>query len=167
MLDEGIHRPCFVRIKKNEYHIPSKIGPLARNLITKLLQNEPHKRPSVKEILQDDFMTMGYLPNRLPLSILSMAPRFDTKLNASLIARRAPLSDYNQQPNQQLISSQKRDTLKSESGPSDCHLSELHAQLKKLVESKPGSRAVPQEEEAEDPKVNYIYPGIYILLRIS
>jgi len=145
-------KDTYSRIKKNEYHIPSKIGPLARNLITKLLQNEPHKRPSVKEILQDDFMTMGYLPNRLPLSILSMAPRFDTKLNASLIARRAPLSDYNQQPNQQLISSQKRDTLKSESGPSDCHLSELHAQLKKLVESKPGSRAVPQEEEAEDPK---------------
>ena len=42
------------RIKRNEYHVPSKIGPLARNLITKLLQNDPCKRPSVTEILQVD-----------------------------------------------------------------------------------------------------------------
>ena len=45
--------------------------------------------------VQDDFMTMGYLPCRLPQSCLSMAPRFDNKLNASLIARKNPLSEYN------------------------------------------------------------------------
>lgn len=96
-------------------------------------------------------MTMGYLPARLPVSCLSMAPRFDTKLNASLIARRAPLSDYNNVPQSQ--SALKREATKSESGPSDSHLGDLHALLKKLVESKPGQRAMVQEEEAEDPKV--------------
>lgn len=143
-------KDTYSRIKRNEYHVPSKIGPLARNLITKLLQNDPCKRPSVTEILQDDFMTMGYLPARLPVSCLSMAPRFDTKLNASLIARRAPLSDYNNVPQSQ--SALKREATKSESGPSDSHLGDLHALLKKLVESKPGQRAMVQEEEAEDPK---------------
>ena len=46
---------------------------------------------------QDDFMTMGYLPPRLPVSCLSMAPRFDTKHNASIVARRNPLSELNAQ----------------------------------------------------------------------
>ncbi len=51
--------------------------------------------------LQDDFMTMGYLPPRLPVSCLSMAPRFDTKTNASVLVRRNPLTEVNSQ-NQQL-----------------------------------------------------------------
>ena len=75
--------------------MPSRVGPLAKNLIQKLLQHEPNRRPSVAEILQDDFMTMGYLPPRLPVSCLTMAPRFDTKANHSLIARRTPLLEVN------------------------------------------------------------------------
>jgi hypothetical protein len=42
-------------------------------------------------------MTMGYLPPRLPVSCLSMAPRFDTKHNASIVARRNPLTELNAQ----------------------------------------------------------------------
>jgi len=141
-------KDTYSRIKRNEYFIPSKIGPLARKLIERLLQNDPTKRPSVKEVLEDDFMNMGYLPTRLPLSCLSMAPRFDIKLNASLIARRAPLSVQNQVPS----GSDRPSSAKSESGGSDCHLGELHAALKKLVESKPCARSVIQEEDAEDPK---------------
>ena len=45
------------------------------------------------------------------------------------------------------------------SGPSDCHLGELHAMLRKLVESKPGSRVNAQEEEAEDPMVRRVFLG--------
>ena len=92
-------KDTYTRIKKNEYHIPSRVGPLARNLIQRLLQHEPAKRPSVAEILRDEFMTMGYLPPRLPVSCLTMAPRFDTKNNASLIARRTPLMEVNNGPN--------------------------------------------------------------------
>merc|ERR1712130_622491 len=49
-------KDTYTRIKKNEYHIPSRIGPLARNLIQRLLQHEPARRPSVGEILKDDFI---------------------------------------------------------------------------------------------------------------
>ena len=42
-------------------------------------------------------MTMGYLPSRLPVSCLSMAPRFDTKQNASILAQRNPLTEVNTQ----------------------------------------------------------------------
>ena len=98
-------------------------------------------------------MTLGYLPTRLPTSCLSMAPRFDNKLNGSLIARRAPLADYNNLP---VSTAKPRESAKSESsGPADHHLGELHALLKKLVESKPGQRSIVQQEEAEDPKVMF------------
>jgi len=150
-------KDTYTRIKKNEYHIPSRVGPLAKNLIQRLLQHEPAKRPSVAEILRDDFMTMGYLPPRLPVSCLTMAPRFDTKNNASLIARRTPLMEVNNGPN---LGSQgslsRKDSARNEAGPSDCYLSELHKQLAQLIDSKPGSRNPPMEDEAEDPKAQPI-----------
>jgi len=139
-------KDTYTRIKKNEYHIPSRVGPLAKALISKLLQHEPMKRPSVNEVLKDDFLTLGYMPPRLPVSCLTMAPRFDTQNNQSLIARRNPLKEVNNIPGDGKSSGV------SESGPSDCYLSELHKQLAQLVNSKPGSRQAPGEDEAESPK---------------
>lgn len=52
-------KDTYLRIKKNEYHIPSRVGPLARSLIQKLLQADPLQRPCVSKIIEDDFMTMG------------------------------------------------------------------------------------------------------------
>jgi len=146
-------KDTYTRIKKNEYHIPSRVGPLARNLIQRLLQHEPAKRPSVAEILKDDFMTMGYLPHRLPVSCLTMAPRFDTKANSSLIATRKPLTEVNSGTHLGTQGSlTRKDSAKSDAPPSDCYLSDLHTQLAKLIASRPGSRNPPMEEEAEDPK---------------
>lgn len=152
-------KDTYNRIKKNEYHVPSKVGPLAKALIHRLLQHDPCKRPTVAETLRDDFMTMGYLPPRLPVSCLSMAPRFDTKTNASVLVRRNPLTEVNSQ-NQQLPEVASKDDglkgLRGDAGPSDCYLSDLHAQLKKLVDSRPAFRPKVQEDEAEDPKAQPI-----------
>jgi len=148
-------KDTYSRIKKNEYHIPSRIGPLARNLIQRLLMHDPCQRPPVKEILEDDFMTMGYLPPRLPVSCLTMAPRFDTKSNASLIARRAPLKEMNIDPRDVRKDSAKGDGMNAYEkvkAEEDCFLGELHKQLHQLVQSKPGKKTPLLEEEAEDPK---------------
>merc|ERR1719342_954685 len=146
-------KDTYTKIKKNEYHIPSRVGPLARNLIQRLLQHEPAKRPSVAEILKDDFMTMGYLPHRLPVSCLTMAPRFDTKANTSLIATRKPLTEVNSGTHLGTQGSlSRKDSVKSDAPPSDCYLSDLHTRFAKLIVSRPGSRNPPMEEEAEDPK---------------
>merc|ERR1719481_2445541 len=148
-------KDTYTRIKKNEYHIPSRVGPLARNLIQRLLQHEPHKRPSVAEVLKDDFMTMGFLPTRLPVSCLTMAPRFDTKMNASLIARRNPLQEVNTPQSNLMVpggSTGKDGGKDSVSGPPDCYLSDLHKQLAKLIASKPANRSPVMEDECEDPK---------------
>ncbi|XP_042243081.1 serine/threonine-protein kinase PLK1-like [Homarus americanus] len=86
-------KDTYMRIRKNEYHIPSRIGPLARSLIQKLLQADPTRRPNVDTILADDFMTMGYIPTRLPTSCLTMAPRFDSRCSG--VATRKPLLEIN------------------------------------------------------------------------
>jgi len=145
-------KDTYNRIKKNEYHIPSRVGPLAKNLIQKLLQHEPNRRPSVAQILQDDFMTMGYLPPRLPVSCLTMAPRFDTKSDQSLIARRIPLVEVNHETGHTAPGMQRKESTKSTSGSIDCYLGDLYSQLKQLVTSKPGDRSPHLEDEAEDPK---------------
>merc|ERR1719219_660967 len=145
-------KDTYTRIKKNEYHIPSRVGPLAKNLIQKLLQHDPEKRPCVSDILGDDFMTMGYLPHRLPVSCLTMAPRFDSKVNASLIARRTPLMEVNHETGGSTAITRKDSARDGGAGPADCYLGELNNQLKKLVISKPGERSPHLEDEAEDPK---------------
>ena len=141
-------KDTYTRIRKNEYHVPSRVGPLAKNLIQKLLQHEPNKRPCVKEILEDDFMTMAYLPPRLPVSCLTMAPRFDTKPDQSLIARRTPLMEVNHETGGGGMT--RKESTKAEA--SSDYLSELHTQLKSLIASKPGERSPHMEDEAEDPK---------------
>ncbi len=56
----------YRKIKRNEYHIPSRISNDARVLITKLLRPNPMTRPTSHEILLDPFFINGFRPERLP-----------------------------------------------------------------------------------------------------
>lgn len=71
-------KDTYAKIKKNDYIIPpNKVSPQAKNLINHLLQAEPTLRPTMSQILQDEFFYCGYMPPRLPTTCLSMPPRFD------------------------------------------------------------------------------------------
>jgi len=160
-------KDTYARIKNNEYHIPPKVGPLAKKLIHKLLQSDPAKRPSIDEMLRDDFMTVGYLPNQLPVSCLTMAPRFDSKKDQSIIAGRGPLMEINKDIKAgstggdgiSRINSAGTGMKKTGSGayggetsPKDAYLSELHKQLSEVMKTNPSGRYPLMEDEAEDPK---------------
>ena len=81
------------------------------------------------------------------------ALRFDTKNNASLIARRTPLAEVNTEHRDGLHpNNPKPDTKSKDYASGDCYLGELHKQLNQLVQSKPGKKTPVMEEEAEDPK---------------
>ncbi|XP_075263764.1 serine/threonine-protein kinase PLK1-like [Convolutriloba macropyga] len=67
----------YERIKANDYHIPHKLGNEAASLIRKLLSADPNKRPKVRDIMVDPFMTCGFLPKVLPSSCLNMTPRLN------------------------------------------------------------------------------------------
>ena len=90
-------------------------------------------------------MTMGYLPSRLPVSCLTMAPKFD-RPNMSMIAaqpqQRGPLTELNtdrRTPPNGLGGSTKKP---GPGEPTDSYLSELYRQLKAVVDSKPTNKVI-------------------------
>lgn len=53
-------KDTYTKIKKNEYHIPvSRMSPPAKRLIERLLQADPTQRPTMEQVLHDEFFTAG------------------------------------------------------------------------------------------------------------
>lgn len=152
-------KETYKRIRANEYHVPSRIGLQAKNLIRQLLQDDPLKRPGVVKILQDDFITQGYMPSRLPTSCLTMAPRFDTKLQQ---IKRGPLQEINKEiatsgPQSSAIKKAPSATsTPSQDIYAQCEvlLQDLHKQLAQVIATNPASKMCPNEDELEDPKAS-------------
>ena len=69
-------RETYHRIRNNEYTIPSRISDSAAKLIQKMLHANPVKRPSLNEILADEFFKKGFFPNRLPASVVTTSPKW-------------------------------------------------------------------------------------------
>ncbi|XP_021966637.1 serine/threonine-protein kinase PLK1 [Folsomia candida] len=72
-------RDTYQKIRRGEYIFPQnvKIGHPAKNLLHKMLQVNPDLRPSARQIISNEFILCGFMPTVLPLSVLTMAPRFD------------------------------------------------------------------------------------------
>ena len=70
-------KTTYGKIKKAEYTFPEscKISLVAKNLIKKILVVDPKKRPSLNDILFDDFFNQGIaIPKLLPSSTLAFRP---------------------------------------------------------------------------------------------
>lgn len=67
----------YERIKRNEYQFPedSPVSQEARILIRDLLNPDPFKRPSLKQILHYDWFTCGPFPSALTTESLRRTPR--------------------------------------------------------------------------------------------
>ena len=53
-------KDTYQRIRKNEYHIPaSRVSPAAGALIRRLLKADPTTRPTMDQVLDDEFFTSG------------------------------------------------------------------------------------------------------------
>lgn len=119
-------------------------------------------------------MTCGYIPTRLPLSCLTMAPRFDARLNSSIIAVRRPLGEVNRETKTPLIggetpAGQVKDdnnaaapsasaaastdapALYTQGPAPEKLLRDLQQQLHQLFVAKPAEKMPVMMDEAEDP----------------
>ncbi|MBW02679.1 Inactive serine/threonine-protein kinase PLK5, partial [Eschrichtius robustus] len=56
----------YQNIRDGRYPEPAHLSPSARRLIARLLAPNPAERPSLDHLLQDDFFTQGFTPDRLP-----------------------------------------------------------------------------------------------------
>ncbi|XP_018561327.1 serine/threonine-protein kinase polo [Anoplophora glabripennis] len=86
-------KETYSRIKKCDYRISSNISNSAKHMIMLMLQPDPKSRPKTDQLLSTEFIINGYCPANLPVSCLTMAPRYD-KLEMS---SRKPLIELNQE----------------------------------------------------------------------
>ncbi|XP_028714440.1 inactive serine/threonine-protein kinase PLK5 [Peromyscus leucopus] len=66
----------YQNIRDGRYPEPEHLSPSARGLITRLLAPNPAERPSLDHVLQDDFFTQGFTPERLPAHSCRSPPVF-------------------------------------------------------------------------------------------
>ncbi|XP_064602321.1 serine/threonine-protein kinase PLK1-like [Liolophura sinensis] len=169
-------KDTYMRIKKNEYHIPPRISLPARNLITKLLRADPTARPSMDSVMEDEFFTAGYLPSRLPTSCLTMAPRFGGTQRRILTEINGTEQQTEVTGNRPMTAGVKKDS-RGGSGPygqessrpgtapagpnkpanSETDMQDLHDQIASVIASRPAEKAGACEDEAEDPAAMPIY----------
>ena len=70
-------KTTYGKIKAADFTFPEhcKISKVAKNLIKKILVVDPKKRPSLKDVLLDDFFNQGVaIPKFLPTSTLALKP---------------------------------------------------------------------------------------------
>jgi len=60
-----------------------------------MLRSDPASRPTIDELLNDEFFTSGYIPSRLPTSCLTVAPRFSIAPSGLELNGRKPLTALN------------------------------------------------------------------------
>uniref|UniRef100_A0A8C3L3P1 Serine/threonine-protein kinase PLK n=2 Tax=Chrysolophus pictus TaxID=9089 RepID=A0A8C3L3P1_CHRPC len=148
-------KETYIRIKKNEYTIPKHINPVAANLIQKMLRSDPATRPTINELLNDEFFTSGYIPNRLPTSCLTVAPRFSIAPSTLELNGRKPLMALNKGPESPALENlpEKEDAagLREGGDTIECHLADMLQQLTAVNTAKPSERTAVRQEEAEDP----------------
>ncbi|XP_064136181.1 LOW QUALITY PROTEIN: inactive serine/threonine-protein kinase PLK5 [Loxodonta africana] len=66
----------YQNIREGRYPEPTHLSPDARSLIARLLAPNPAERPSLDQVLQDDFFTQGFTPDRLPPHSCHSTPIF-------------------------------------------------------------------------------------------
>nr|XP_046192868.1 serine/threonine-protein kinase PLK1-like isoform X2 [Oncorhynchus gorbuscha]XP_046193514.1 serine/threonine-protein kinase PLK1-like isoform X2 [Oncorhynchus gorbuscha] len=143
-------KETYNRIKKNNYTIPWQINPVAASLIKRMLHADPSQRPTVSQLLTDEFFTEGYIPLRLPTTCLTVPPRFSIAPSSLEPSQRRPLTALNNKGTEKV---EKKDEplLREIPEATDCHLSDLLQQLDTCNAAKPSERGLIRMEEAEDP----------------
>ncbi|KAK7929157.1 hypothetical protein WMY93_005552 [Mugilogobius chulae] len=122
-------KETYNRIKKNNYTIPWHINPAASTLIKRMLHADPTQRPTVTELLTDEFMVSGTTPE--------------------LQSQRRPLTTINNKAGSEKVEQKEEQPLKEPE--QDSHLGDLLRQIISLISAKPSERAYARQEEAEDP----------------
>nr|XP_046192867.1 serine/threonine-protein kinase PLK1-like isoform X1 [Oncorhynchus gorbuscha]XP_046193513.1 serine/threonine-protein kinase PLK1-like isoform X1 [Oncorhynchus gorbuscha] len=144
-------KETYNRIKKNNYTIPWQINPVAASLIKRMLHADPSQRPTVSQLLTDEFFTEGYIPLRLPTTCLTVPPRFSIAPSSLEPSQRRPLTALNNKAGTEKVEKKDEPLLREIPEATDCHLSDLLQQLDTCNAAKPSERGLIRMEEAEDP----------------
>ncbi|XP_027708925.1 inactive serine/threonine-protein kinase PLK5 [Vombatus ursinus] len=152
----------YQNIRDAHYPVPTHLSPNARRLIAHLLAPNPADRPSLDQVLEDDFFTQGFTPDQLPSQSCHTAPIFTipqpldklfqkaTQLFLAMAQHRAPRSFVPKMP----TAPAPEDPLKTPREAANEGLSH------------PPHKAEAPEGETH-PQVPYLETPIHLLLRRS
>lgn len=84
-------KDTYSKIRKCDYRMPNNLRKTAADMIIAMLQSDPMRRPDIVKLSNFDFLRSGFIPNSLPASCLTMAPRADQLENYG----RKPLTEMN------------------------------------------------------------------------
>jgi polo-like kinase 1 len=87
-------KDTYSKIRKCDYRIPSNLRKAAADMIIAMLQSNPERRPKIGDLLKMDFLHLQYIPQSLPYSCLTTAPRAEQLEYYEKGARR-PLTEVN------------------------------------------------------------------------
>ena len=122
-------KTTYGKIKAADYSFPEhcKISKAAKNLIQKILVVDPKSRPSLKDILLDDFFNQGIaIPKFLPTSTLALKPPNE------YIDRYIPKKNKNNENDDNIDESNKFNLSNDKTNDTEHH-----------VEKKPSSHKIP------------------------
>ncbi|XP_055902706.1 serine/threonine-protein kinase polo [Eupeodes corollae] len=90
-------KDTYTKIKKCEYRVPNFMRKSAATMVIAMLQSNPDKRPTIRELLNFEFINASEVPSSLPSSCLTMAPRLglNETMEAESELRRKPLIETN------------------------------------------------------------------------
>uniref|UniRef100_A0A1I8H547 Serine/threonine-protein kinase PLK n=1 Tax=Macrostomum lignano TaxID=282301 RepID=A0A1I8H547_9PLAT len=77
-------KETYVRIKNNNFKIPSSLNPVVAAFIRSMLQSQPQLRPSVFAMPHDPFFSLQPILPSLPESVLTVTPRLDDPARQAL-----------------------------------------------------------------------------------
>ena len=119
----------YGKIKAADYSFPEhcKISQAARNLIQKILVIDPKLRPSLKDILLDDFFNQGVaIPKFLPTSTLAFKPP------SEYLEKYIPKNKRNRDNNDSNLEDSKINTSKDVTNDTDKNHIQKHSSKKKI-----------------------------------
>ncbi|KAB0797265.1 hypothetical protein PPYR_08259 [Photinus pyralis] len=127
-------KETYNRIKKCHYKLTSTISQPARQMIMTMLQSDPKSRPKVQQLLSHEFLTNGYTPTSLPISCLTMAPRYDNLEKPPL---RKPLIQINDNANEMEVDMPALVQLRANELTVKNNFSALRDMLLQVISSRP------------------------------
>ncbi|XP_052896838.1 serine/threonine-protein kinase polo [Anopheles moucheti] len=161
-------KDTYNRIRKCDYRLPPTLRNNAAEMICAMLQSDPLKRPSIHKLFEFDFLASAYIPNSLPQSCLTMAPRADQLEQAERMNRK-PLSEMNggggddTRCESSFLKNNLHDAITA-SGMMSRHndtyradIETLHKELTKLFLAKPPRLASNLDDENTDPAVQPLF----------
>jgi polo-like kinase 1 len=158
-------KETYMKIRRGEYVIPQiKISPAMKILLQRMLLIDPALRPSAKEILNSEYMTKAYIPRMIPVSALSVAPRFDYKEKSSgdaVVGAKRPLFEHNPKspvassggggPAGVVLAQGKVCETTFAKAQAAKYMLDLRSQIKSVIASNPRSKGERSNNNVEDP----------------